>query len=79
MEMTGDGVEFVRRAAVVRRHGSYCKEERKREMWSFESGEGVGWRRRVPFKGKEGVNAERTRLFISLDAIRVVSLLTRVV
>jgi hypothetical protein len=52
MEMTGDGVEFFRRAAVVRRHGSYRKEERKREMWSFESGKGVERGRRWVFKGR---------------------------
>ena len=53
--------------------------EREREMWIWSrverSGEGEG---RV-LKVKGGVNAERTRLFISLDAIRVVSPLTRVV
>jgi hypothetical protein len=72
MEMTGDGVEFFRRAAVVRRHGSYPK-RRERERCGILSrvkrsdGEEGG-----VLKGKGGVNAERTRLFTSLDATRVV-------
>ena len=39
METVGEeeknGVEMLRRAAVVRLLGSDCKEERKREMWNL--------------------------------------------
>jgi len=68
-----------RRTVVVRRHGSDREQERERE-WVF------CWSRVKRSNGEDGVlkeegrvNAERTRLFTSLDVVRVVSVLTRVV
>ena len=72
----------ARRSSVVRwlygGTGRISTGEKEREVWKLSrverSNEGEGF-----LKGEGGVNAERARLFTSLDATRVVSLLTRVV